>query len=188
MKKRVTVNSSNILFPNDSTLEAAVLGCALENRGDSRLLRDIVNNLDYSDFYLERHKSIFSIMKQMVADEQPLDPLTLKDELDHKGLLAVREQYQYDIEKLEESFKKLAGDINSNSTKQLIDLFYSKRGYKPYYKTTKTTSGETKQTITVDEKAMKRLSIKGCEEAKLVLSMRTKKKLLSHWSKRLLST
>lgn len=66
--------------------------------------------------------------------------------------------------------------INTNSPKQLIDYFYGTLGYQPYLKHNKKTK---KSTVTTDVDAMKRLSRKGVEEARLILDIRKWSKLKS---------
>ena len=70
------------------------------------------------------------------------------------------------IVKLQEDLNTLCGSaINPNSTKQLQEYFYIKRGLKPYV-------SRTTGNISVDAMALKRISRKGFKEASIILEMR----------------
>ena len=93
--------------------------------------------------------------------------------VDIKGIKNNAEQLLTEAASLQEQLNKAAGKhLNANSPKQLKDFFYIERGFKPYVK--KGGGG-----LTVDKLALKRLSRKGSEEAKLILEMRRRLKLAS---------
>ena len=88
--------------------------------------------------------------------------------VDTAGLLSERDKTQSRINDLEQQIWDIVGyQINFNSPKQLQHYFYKEKGHKPYMK--RTPKGWVP---TVDELALKRLSRKGFEVAKLLLEIR----------------
>jgi DNA polymerase I-like protein with 3'-5' exonuclease and polymerase domains len=72
---------------------------------------------------------------------------------------------------LTEQFQQLCGSaVNPNSPQQLMKYFYETKREKPY-------KSRTTGNATTDEDALKRLSRKGYEEAKLLLEIRSLEKL-----------
>lgn len=91
--------------------------------------------------------------------------------VDTVGIKKYSNRIEVDIAELEQKLDLITGGgVNPNSPKQLIEYFYGKKRIKPYTK---------KGSITVDEKALKRISGKGFEEASLILQIRGLKKLKS---------
>jgi uracil-DNA glycosylase family 4 len=85
---------------------------------------------------------------------------------DKKGMDAAAEENRVKIENLQEELNKLCGTpINPNSSKQLQEYFYIKKGLKPYV-------SRSTGNISCDEMALKRIGRKGFEEAKIILQMR----------------
>ena len=73
------------------------------------------------------------------------------------------------ITALQEQLNELAGkELNPNSPKQLKEYFYIEKRQKAYTK-----NGN----ITVDDKALKRMSAKGMKEADVILELRKERKM-----------
>lgn len=88
--------------------------------------------------------------------------------VDIEGIKKKSAELELEIEETKNHLNKLAGrELNANSPKQLIEYFYKEHGFKV---------GKCDST---DEKAMKKLKIKGCLEADLVLKIRHLVKLNS---------
>ena len=64
--------------------EQSVLGCALI---DDDAAANIVSDLKADDFYVEAHKIIFDAMFNIVVNRNPVDLITLTDELSKKDML-----------------------------------------------------------------------------------------------------
>lgn len=85
---------------------------------------------------------------------------------DKKGLDKAAKEYEFRANELQEELNNLCGfAINPNSSKQLIDYFYTKKGIKPYV-------SRATGNISVDAMALKRLSKRGLKEAHIILEMR----------------
>ncbi len=82
--------------------------------------------------------------------------------------------------KAQAQLKDLCGfDLNVASTKQCQEYFYGVKGYKPITALKKDPkTGERSSKVTTDNKAMKKLALKGCEEASLVQQVRAYRKLI----------
>ena len=76
------------------------------------------------------------------------------------------------IQELEAALLEATGgqELNPNSSKQMKEYFYVQKGLPPYTR---------KGAITVDDKALKRISAKGLREAGIILALRHEKKMLS---------
>lgn len=86
---------------------------------------------------------------------------------DIEGIKAEQKRMLEEASNLKEKLNSLAGrSLNPNSPKQLKEFFYVEKGFPPYKKRG---SGGA---ITVDAMALKRLSRKGSEEAKVILEIR----------------
>jgi len=72
------------MLPNNIEAEQAVLGCVLI---DTEAPIVILNELHSDDFYTDSHKSIFSSMQTVFLRNQPIDYVTLTDELEKSGYL-----------------------------------------------------------------------------------------------------
>lgn len=69
--------------------------------------------------------------------------------------------------------------LNVASPKKCKEYFYETLGYKPITKLTKDkVTGARKSTPTTDNKAMKKLALRGCKEAKVVQTIRAYRKLI----------
>lgn len=106
-----------------------------------------------------------------------IEPLVYMQEhgirTDMEGIRKKGEMLLMEAAEIQQKLNAVAGQtLNPNSPKQLKEYFYITKGYKPYVK--RGGGG-----ITVDKLALKRLSRKGCEEAKLILEMRRRTKLAS---------
>ena len=104
-----------------------------------------------------------------------IDPLLYMQEhgilCDVSGLKAASEDAEVKIKDLTAELHKLCGyPLNVSSPKQMCNFFYSVRGYKPILN--RKTGG-----ITTDAKALKKLSMKGSPEAKLLLQIRKLEKM-----------
>ena len=85
---------------------------------------------------------------------------------DKAGMDAAADENRKKVEKLQEELNTLAGmELNPNSTKQLQEYFYVKKGIKPYV-------SRSTGNVSVDAMALKRISRKGFQEAKIILEMR----------------
>ncbi len=85
---------------------------------------------------------------------------------DKRGMDLAADENRAKIESLQEELNSLCGySINPNSTKQLQDYFYIRKGLKPYV-------SRATGNISVDAVALKRISRKGLKEASIILEMR----------------
>lgn len=105
-----------------------------------------------------------------------IEPLIYMQErgilVDVDGMKNKAAELEAEALQLEEELNKLAGQpLNANSPKQLKDYFYIKKGFKPYV----SKSGS----LSVDKLALKRLARKGCDEARIILEIRKRRKLIS---------
>ena len=71
-------------MPYNRDAEMALLGCLLI---DNDIAADLVEKLTEDDFYQESHKFIIHAMQKVFAGRQPIDLVTLSDELDGEGNL-----------------------------------------------------------------------------------------------------
>ena len=72
------------MMPHSVEGEQSVLGCALI---DDDAAANIVSDLKADDFYVEAHKIIFDAMFNIVVNRNPVDLITLTDELSKKDML-----------------------------------------------------------------------------------------------------
>lgn len=72
------------MMPHNVEAEQAVLGACLI---DGEAAISIMNNLVKDDFYLEAHQDIFGAMFVIFAKNQPIDYITLTDELESENIL-----------------------------------------------------------------------------------------------------
>jgi len=72
------------IMPHSIEAEQAVLGACLI---DDDAANSIMNTLVKNDFYLESHQEIFDAMHNVFSKNQPIDYVTLTDELDNGNLL-----------------------------------------------------------------------------------------------------
>lgn len=73
------------MMPHSIEAEQAVLGACLI---DDDAANSIMNSLVKEDFYLESHQEIYSAMYAIFSRNQPIDYVTLTDELDNGSLLS----------------------------------------------------------------------------------------------------
>lgn len=97
-----------------------------------------------------------------------IEPLVYMQEhgikIDVEGMKKAHDDLGLRIEEMKEELKSLCGfDLNPNSPKQVSTYFYTTKGVKPYTK---------KGSVTVDEKALIRLSRKGFRESSKILDIR----------------
>jgi len=71
-------------LPHSLEAEQAVLGCVLI---DQEAPFTILNEMGKDDFYTDSHRSIFSAMQSLYLSGQPIDYVSLPDELEREGLL-----------------------------------------------------------------------------------------------------
>lgn len=82
-KKSKTISGLKMM-PHNVEAEQAVLGaCLIDNEASI----SIMNNISKEDFYLEAHQDIFGAMFVIFSKNQPIDYITLTDELDKEGIL-----------------------------------------------------------------------------------------------------
>lgn len=139
-------------------------------------LKDNLKQQDNWDYFLEHCKLI--------------PALTYMQErgilIDKDALGKMKEESTKELGELEARFKEISGmpNININSTDQMKNYFYVNLGIKPFTKAVKKADGTRESTITIDEKALKRLAAGSKnraprEEAKILLRYRKIKKLSS---------
>uniref|UniRef100_UPI0037535229 DnaB-like helicase C-terminal domain-containing protein n=1 Tax=Armatimonas sp. TaxID=1872638 RepID=UPI0037535229 len=79
--------------PQNIEAEMAVLGSML--LGDRSAIERVTEFLDKQDFYREAHGRIFEAMLSLVDKDEPVDIVTLKDELTRRGTLEQTGGYVY---------------------------------------------------------------------------------------------
>ena len=91
--------------------------------------------------------------------------------MDTEGMIKAGEGCNEHIDSLMRRLGEVSGrpDLNPNSPKQLKEYFYVDKGLKPYTR---------KGSISVDDKALKRLAMNGHEEANIILELRHERKML----------
>ncbi len=72
------------MMPHSLEAEQSVLGACLI---DDEASNSILNTLTGNDFYLEAHQEIYNAMYKIFSKNQPIDYVTLTDELDNSNLL-----------------------------------------------------------------------------------------------------
>lgn len=84
------------------------------------------------------------------------------------------------LDKTQKELNAMCGfSLNVASTKQCQEYFYGVKGYKPITALKKDPkTGERSSKVTTDNKAMKKLALKGCKEAQLVQQVRAYRKLI----------
>lgn len=95
---------------------------------------------------------------------------------DVEGMKLMAAQLERDTLELRERLRAKAGfDLNPQSPKQLCEYFYRKLKFKPYV------SAKTKKE-SVDQIALVRIARQGCEEARMILDIRKKEKLIANYA------
>ncbi len=78
------MDSLSLNPPHSIEAEESVIGSILM---DPTVLEDVLEEVRYSDFYLEKHKIIFKTIEQVFSSAQPVDTVTLIDKLRNLGLI-----------------------------------------------------------------------------------------------------
>jgi len=78
------MDSLSLNPPHSIEAEESVIGSILM---DPTILEDVLEEVRYSDFYLEKHKIIFKTIEQLFSAAQAVDTVTLIDKLRNLGLL-----------------------------------------------------------------------------------------------------
>jgi len=78
--------------PHSTEAEQSVLGSILL---DKNLLPDIAGRLKSEDFYLEQHKEIYEAILDLYEQNQPVDMITVSDQLTKRGTLQRVGDYEY---------------------------------------------------------------------------------------------
>lgn len=78
------MDSLSLNPPHSIEAEESVIGSILM---DPNILEDVLEEVRYSDFYLEKHKIIFKTIEQLFSAAQPVDTVTLIDKLRNLGIL-----------------------------------------------------------------------------------------------------
>lgn len=140
----------------------------LYNAKDSAVLEDI---FDRQTELLRTQGNLEAYRRQRNLVE-PLIAMTERGlRVDTEGLRIASAKAETEILRLREELHTCCGfDLNPNSPKQLKDYFYGTLGHKPY---TNRKSGS----VSTDRDALKRLSRKGAQAAKLILELRKYGKL-----------
>ena len=81
----VTGELGGRLLPHDREAEQSVLGALMLDQNAIASVRDI---LDSNDFYEERHRHIYTAAVDLNDRGEPIDIVTLRNELERKGTLA----------------------------------------------------------------------------------------------------
>ena len=69
--------------PHSIEAEQSVLGAMLI---DPRCIPGVIENLEEEDFYLQTNRDIYGTMYRMFNFSQPIDPVTVLDEMKHAGV------------------------------------------------------------------------------------------------------
>lgn len=72
------------MMPNSNEAEMAFLGCLIIENEKWEEVADIIND---DDFYQEKHRMIFSSMKDLYQNNEPIDVVTISNILNKKNLL-----------------------------------------------------------------------------------------------------
>jgi replicative DNA helicase len=78
------MDSLSLNPPHSIEAEESVIGSILM---DPNILEDVLEEVRYSDFYLEKHKIIFKTIEQLFSAAQAVDTVTLIDKLRNLGIL-----------------------------------------------------------------------------------------------------
>ncbi len=78
--------------PHSIEAEQSVLGSILL---DQNLLPDIAGRLKSEDFYLEQHREIYEAILDLYEQNQPVDLVTLSEQLTKRGTLQKVGDYEY---------------------------------------------------------------------------------------------
>ncbi|MCH5163544.1 MAG: replicative DNA helicase [Clostridiales bacterium] len=83
-ENKVHPNVKGKIMPQNNEAEQAVLCCVLI---DEYVPNEILSNLSPEDFYSHAHQNIFEAMKNVYADNKPIDIVTLVQELEKLGTM-----------------------------------------------------------------------------------------------------
>jgi uracil-DNA glycosylase family 4 len=115
---------------------------------------------------LARQSNLEAYQRQMKLRIPTLHMGEYGIKVDTVALESERKEVEKEITQLSEQFHQACGDVDFRSPKQLMDYYYIRLGYHTYL------NPKTKQP-TVDEKALKRLKIKGAPGVAELLKLRT---------------
>ena len=82
-------------MPYNADAEMALIGCLLM---DNEVAIDIIEKLSAEDFYKEAHQIIIRAMKEVFNARNPIDIVTVSDQLDSKGELGKADQAIYQLD------------------------------------------------------------------------------------------
>jgi replicative DNA helicase len=82
--RRQKMDSLSLNPPHSIEAEESVIGSILM---DPNILEDVLEEVRYSDFYLEKHKIIFKTIEQLFSAALPVDTVTLIDKMRNLGIL-----------------------------------------------------------------------------------------------------
>ena len=74
----------NITPPNNTDAERSVLGAVMQDSGAATLA---VERLQADDFYSPEHQEIFTAIKAVYSGGNPVDVMTVSNELSRRGTL-----------------------------------------------------------------------------------------------------
>jgi uracil-DNA glycosylase family 4 len=125
-----------------------------------------IESLGVLDTEVQRQKNESALSRQLSIIPSLVYMQARGIQADKAGMEKACTEFETRTQRLQEDLNKLCGyAINPNSTKQLQDYFYIRKGVKPYV-------SRSTGNISVDAVALKRLSKRGFEEAKIILEMR----------------
>jgi uracil-DNA glycosylase family 4 len=125
-----------------------------------------IESLSVLEQEVQRQKNEAALQRQLSIIPSLVYMQARGIQADKAGMDKAGRESDEKIVKLQEELNKLCGyPINPNSTKQLQDYFYIRKGVKPYV-------SRSTGNISVDAVALKRLSKRGFAEAKIILEMR----------------
>lgn len=143
------------------------------NAKDSAVCMEALPKM-YTDLEVYDNKEVFEKKCRLI---EPLVYMAEKGiRVDKGGMKEAGVKIEQEVNGLQEQLNIIAGkELNPNSHKQMKEYFYVKKGIKPYKSRAKGRGGS----VTVDEKALKRIAIKGFKEAKIIIKIRKLKKIKS---------
>lgn len=77
-------NLKSTVLPHSLEAEQAVLGGLMRDAGRFDTVAELITS---EDFFRDDHRQIYAMMERLVASEQPIDAITLVDELERHGEL-----------------------------------------------------------------------------------------------------
>lgn len=83
-KKRINLANMGGEMPHNVEAEQALLGCILL---DPEVQNDVLSSLRVDDFFVDAHKNVYNSMSELSRLNQPIDLVTVIDNLDKSGIL-----------------------------------------------------------------------------------------------------